>query len=149
VQGLAYTVAASITESAGDDPGVFAASMGVQPRNVSRADRGLLREIRRNRSQPVGRQELSDAVQYLVGSYVFDFETNDQLAAYLLDVEHFKLGIDYRMRYPALVRKVTAADLLRVARRYLDPEHYSLVVVGPAAPGGKVAASSRPATAGR
>jgi zinc protease len=144
VEGLAYTVTASITESSGDDPGVFAASMGVHPRNVSRAVEGLLRELRRIRSQPVSRQELTDAVQYLIGSYVFDFETNDQLAAYLLDVEHFRLGIDYRMRYPALVRAVTAADLLRVARRYLDPQHYSLVVVGPGGAKGKVAARGRP-----
>jgi predicted Zn-dependent peptidase len=35
------------------------------------------------------------------------------------------------MRYPALVRAVTAPQLLHLARRYLDPDHYTLVVVGP------------------
>jgi zinc protease len=135
VQGLAYTVGASITASAGVDPGVFLASMGVQPRNTSRAVAGLLREIRRIRERPVTPQELADAVAYLTGSYVFDFETNDQLVAYLLEVEQFGLGIDYRQRYPALVRAVTAADLQRAARRYLDPDHYTLVIVGPGASG--------------
>jgi zinc protease len=133
VQGLAYTVGASITSTAGDDPGLFVASMGVQPKNASRAVDGLLREIRRIRAGPVTPQELADAIGYLIGSYVFDFETNDQLTDYLLEVEHYGLGINYRMRYPSLVRAVTATDLLRLARRYLDPERYSLVVVGPAA----------------
>lgn len=133
VQGLAYTVGASITSTAGDDPGVFLASMGVQPKNTSRSVAGLLREIRRIRERPVTRQELADAIQYITGSYVFEFETNDQLASYLLEVEHYGLGLDYRMRYPSLVRAVTTADLLRLARHYLDPDHYTLVVVGPTA----------------
>ncbi len=131
VQGLAYTVGASITSSAGEEPGLFLASMGVEPKNTSRAVAGLLREIRRFRERPVTSKELADAIHYITGSYVFEFETNDQLADYLLEVEHYGLGIDYRMRYPALVRAVSAADLLRLARRYLDPEHYTLVIVGP------------------
>jgi zinc protease len=131
VQGLAYTVGASITSTAGEEPGLFMASMGVQPKNTSRAVAGLLREIRRIRERPVTRQELDDAIRSMIGSYVFDFETNEQLADYLLEVELYGLGINYRMRYPSLVRAVTANDVLRVARRYLDPEHYSLVVVGP------------------
>jgi zinc protease len=126
-------VGASITSTAGDDPGVFQASMGVRPAMTDLAIAGLLKEIRRIRAQPVTPKELADARRYMIGSYVFEFETDDQLAAYLLEVEHYGLGIDYRTCYPALVRAVTAPQLLRLARRYLDPDHYTLVVVGPGA----------------
>src|SRR4051794_40067807 len=57
VQGLAYTVGASITSTAADDPGLFLASMGVQPKNTSKAIAGLLREIRRIRAEPVTPKE--------------------------------------------------------------------------------------------
>ena len=43
----------------------------------------------------------------------------------------YGLGYNYRQEFPRLVNKVTRADVLRVARQYLDPEHYTLVVVGP------------------
>jgi predicted Zn-dependent peptidase len=32
-------------------------------------------------------------------------------------------------RYPALINAVTAADVQRVAQKYLDPEKYALAVV--------------------
>ncbi|MBI3911427.1 MAG: insulinase family protein [Armatimonadetes bacterium] len=134
VQGLAYVVGASITSSAGLEPGVFLAMMGTAPRNEQRAIAALLKEIRRIRQELVSETELREAVNYLVSSYVFEFQTNDQLASYLLGVDLYNLGINYRQRYPRLVRAVTRAEVLRAARAHLDPVNYALVVVGPPRP---------------
>jgi zinc protease len=131
VEGLAYTVGSSITESAGLLPGVFEASLGTHPKNADRAVAGLLREIRRVRQQPVTPQELRDAIAYLSGSYVFQFETNDDLAEYLLETELYGLGINYRRTYVDRVRRVTRDELLRVARKHLHPDAAAVVIVGP------------------
>jgi zinc protease len=40
------------------------------------------------------------------------------------------LGLDYFTQYPKAIEKVTKDDVLRVAKQYLDPQHYALVVVG-------------------
>jgi zinc protease len=134
IQGLAYTVGSSVTSSVGREPGVFIAAMGVAPEKEQAAIIGLLKEIARIRQAPVTPTELQEAEAYLAHSYVFDFQTHEQLAEYLLSVDYYGLGWDYRRKFVQDVRKITAADVLRVAKTYLDPQHYSLVVVGPDAP---------------
>lgn len=137
IQGLAYTVGSSITGSAGKQPGVFWALLGTEPAREKQATQALLREIRRIRSSPVTETELAEAVNYLASSYVFDFQTNSQLADYLQLVTYYDLGFNYRRQFVEQVRRVTRPDVLRAARRYLDPDHYTLVVVGPGEKTGK------------
>jgi zinc protease len=131
VEGLAYSVGSSITATAGLGQGVFEASLATQPRNTDRAIAGLRREIRRIREQPVTPQELRDAIAYLSGSYVFEFETNDALADYLLETELYGLGLNFRQTYLRRVRQVTRQDVRRVARTHLHPEAAAVVIVGP------------------
>jgi len=45
-------------------------------------------------------------------------------------VELYGLGLDYFSQYPRLIEKVTKEDVLRVAKQYLHPNRYALVVVG-------------------
>ena len=131
IQGLAYTVGSSITSSAGLEPGTFSAAMGTDPAKVDVAIPALLKEIQKVRQTGVTDKELAEAKRYLTDSYVFGFQTHSQLANYLLATDYYGLGYNYRQEFPRLVNKVTRADVLRVARQYLDPEHYTLVVVGP------------------
>jgi zinc protease len=131
VQGLAYGVGSSITRSAAKEPGVFVAALGTEPKNEQKAVAALLTEIRKIRAAPVTETELREAENYLANSYVFDFQTNAQLAGYLDAVQYFGLGYNYRREFVERVRKVTRADVLRVAQKYLDPQHYTLVVVAP------------------
>jgi zinc protease len=131
VQGLAYGVGSSITRSSGREPGVFVAALGTDPKNEKKAIAALLTEIRKMRTAPVTETELQEAVAYLANSYVFNFQTNADLAAYLDAVQYHGLGYDYRRDFVQQVRKVTQADVLRVAQKYLDPAHYSLAVVAP------------------
>jgi len=48
------------------------------------------------------------------------------------------LGFDYIEKYPQFIRAVSIEDISRVARKYLDNENYTLVVVGPVAEDGNV-----------
>jgi len=136
--GLAYTTFASITMTAGLDPGRFIAYIGTSPDNMKLAIEGLLNEIRRIVDEPVTPDELQDAQDFLTGSFVFAFESSSQIARFLIHAHVYGLGFDFIEKYPRLVRAVTAADIARVARQYLDSENYSLVVVGPVAEDGTV-----------
>jgi len=130
--GLAYTTFASITASAGLDPGKFTAYIGTSPENAKLATEGLLNEIRRIVEEPVSPDELKDAQDFLTGSFVFAFESSSQIARFLIHAEIYKLGFDFIEQYPRFIRSITADDIARVARQYLDSENYSLSVVGPA-----------------
>jgi zinc protease len=129
--GLAYTTFASITMTAGADPGRFIAFIGTSPANMKLATEGLVNEIRRVIEEPVTAEELQDAKDYLTGSFVFAFETSAQIARFLVHAEIYGLGFDYVEKYPEYIRSVTIDDVGRVARKYLDSENYTLVVVGP------------------
>ena len=75
--------------------------------------------------------ELRDAKQYLTGSFVFQFQTNSQIAHFMILAERYGLGFDYVEKYPELINAVTIDDLSRVATTYLHPEAATVVVVGP------------------
>jgi zinc protease len=136
--GLAYTTFASITMTAGLDPGRFVAFIGTSPENMKLATEGLINEVRRIIDEPVTAQELQDAREYLTGSFVFAFESSPQIARFLIHAEVYGLGFDYVEKYPEYIRAVTVEDISRVARKYLDCENYTLVVVGPVAEDGNL-----------
>src|SRR5437660_1085215 len=136
--GLAYTTFASITMTAGLDPGRFVAFIGTSPENMKLATEGLVNEIRRIIEEPVTEQELQDAKDYLTGSFVFAFESSSQIARFLVHAEVYGLGFDYVEKYPEYIRAVTVEDISRVAKKYLDCENYTLVVVGPVAEDGNL-----------
>ena len=136
--GLAYTTFASITMTAGLDPGRFVSFIGTSPQNMKLATEGLINEIRRIINEPVTAEELQDAKDYLTGSFVFAFESSPQIARFLVHAEIYGLGFDYVEKYPEYITKITIQDVARVARKYLDSENYTLVVVGPVGEDGNV-----------
>ena len=60
-QGLAYTVHASITESAGNQPGTFGGYIGTFPKSFLDVRHGFLREVNRIRDEAPTKQEVEDA----------------------------------------------------------------------------------------
>lgn len=125
--GLAYDVHSFF--SANKEGGIF--QVGVQTKNES-ADTvitEILRQIERIRKEHISDEELSDAKSYLTGSFPRRLDTNRKIADFLAVVEFYGLGLDYAERYSGYINSVTKDDVLRVARKYLDPENYVLVVV--------------------
>jgi zinc protease len=130
-EGLAYTTFSNITSTARIDPGRFVAYIGTSPDNLDRAVRGLKREIARIVDEPVTEDEIQGARDYLTGSFVFEFQTNAQVAQFLIDAETYRLGFDYLQKYPASIAAVTIDEVSRVAREYIHPDRMTTVVVGP------------------
>ena len=78
----------------------------------------------------VSDQEISEARSFIIGSFPLRIDTSSKLAQVLAQVEFYGLGLDYFTQYPKAIEKVTKEDVLRVAKQYLDPQRYALVVVG-------------------
>jgi zinc protease len=128
-QGLAYYVYSRL--QAGLTAGSWSAIAGVDPATVDRAIDGILGEAQRLREEVVGEGELADCKSYLTGSLPLQLETNEGLAATILNIERFDLGYDYLQRYSDLVHAVSAQDVQDMAQKYLHPENYALAVAGP------------------
>ncbi|MGH7874304.1 MAG: M16 family metallopeptidase [Candidatus Binatia bacterium] len=127
-RGLAYSVYSFF--GAEKSYGYFEFVMQTKNETAQEAVRLAREEIRRMREQPVTEQELSDAKDYLTGSFPLRFDTNRKVASFLAQVEFFRLGLDYPDRYHDLVSKVSQADVQRVATLYLQPEKIVTVIVG-------------------
>lgn len=128
--GLAYQAYSDICSSAGIYPGRFVLYAATSPETMNDAMNALLEETGQMASDPPSEEELNLARQYLTGSFVFQFQGNDNLARFLLTSEVFELPVDFGKRYPEIIRSVSAQDVTRVARKYLDTINYSAVLVG-------------------
>ena len=130
-QGLAYSTYSSMTHSSGIYPGSFVAFISTSPENRHQALQGLLSEIESLAAHGVTSEELATAQDFLTGSFVFKFQSDQNVAQFLLATELFKLGEDYPEQYPRLIRDIHCEDIQRVARQYLDTVNYTTVIVGP------------------
>src|SRR5574337_1216591 len=125
--GWAYDVSSQF--SPGLEPGAFQVVLQTKNETAGPAVREVVRELRQIREQGVTDQELADAKAFLIGSFPLRLDTNAKLAGLISAVEYYKLGLDYADRYRTLIGGVSREDILRVARTYLKPEGYVLVVV--------------------
>lgn len=129
-QGLAYSCGSSIDADLGAGP--WAALAGINPANVERAVAAIVHEIGEFCANGPTADELSDARDYMTGSLALGLETNDGIAGTLLGIERYDLGFDYISRYPAIIRGISAEQIVETARKYLSTENYIVVTAGPA-----------------
>jgi zinc protease len=127
--GLAYYAASSL--SGGLGPGPWEVSAGVDPQAVEPAIDLICEQIRRFTSEPVSDEELADSQANYIGRLPISLESNVGVAAALLNLERYQLGLDYYRRYPGLVRSVTPEQVLQAARHYLDSDRLAIAVAGP------------------
>jgi zinc protease len=111
-------------------PGAFQIALETKNENANQALSETLKEMRRFLEKGVSKTELEEAKAYLTGSFPFRMDTNAKLVRLLGAMEIYGLGMDFPQQYPRLINQVTAKEVLRVARAYLQPEKFLLVVVG-------------------
>ncbi|MFN3429965.1 MAG: M16 family metallopeptidase [Candidatus Sericytochromatia bacterium] len=129
-QGLAYGAGSRFAMNLA--AGTFTASLNTKSQSTGQALRAVLGEVRKMQEAPVSAAELAFAKDYLTGAFPLRFETNADLAREVVNMEFFGLAPDYLATYRERVRAVGADDVQRVARQYLHPEAYQLVVVAKA-----------------
>jgi len=127
-QGLAYGVASMF--DANQMPGSFMISLQTRTEMANQAIGAMLTELGGMVEHPPTDEELADAKAYLIGSFPLRLDTTGKLADILGQVEFFGLGLDYFTQYPKWIEQVTKEDVQRVAKQYLHPDRYALVVVG-------------------
>jgi zinc protease len=59
-----------------------------------------------------------------------EFETTQQIAAALVPIALYDLPLDYYNTYVQNVEQISAAEIQRVARQYLNPSSLAIVIVG-------------------
>jgi predicted Zn-dependent peptidase len=110
--------------------GPFVAQASVVTAKTDSALIEFLKELRRIRDEAVPAPELEKAKQYIILGLPGDFETTAGAAFRFRDLLVYGLPLDYYGGYIDRINAVTAADVQRVARRYIDPDRFDIVIVG-------------------
>jgi len=126
-KGLAYDVHSAFV--AQKEPGRFEISIQTKNETANEVIAESLKEVGRIRSELVAEKELADAKAYLTGSFPLRMDTSAKIAGILVSIEIYGLGLDYPQKYAAIINSVTREDILRVAKKYLQPDRMVIVVV--------------------
>ncbi|MEB3341249.1 MAG: pitrilysin family protein [Okeania sp.] len=128
-QGLAYSVSAYWSPNY-DYPGVFVA--GGQTRSDATVPfiKSIQEEIERIRTEPITEEELKNAKDSTINSFIFNFQEPAQTLSRLMRYEYYGYPKDFIFRYRQKLEKVRVADVQRVAEKYLQPEKIVTLVVG-------------------
>ncbi|MEC4591514.1 MULTISPECIES: M16 family metallopeptidase [Nitrospirillum] len=127
-RGLSYDVQCNLQSYALAD--LFIVSGSTANATVAQA-LGLVRHtLAEVAAHGVTARELRDAETYLTGSFPLQFTNDRAIAALLLDIRRDGYPAGFLDHRDALLRRVTLADIRRVAARLLRPDAMATVVVG-------------------
>jgi len=130
-KGLAYSVGGGVGANF-DHPGLFQLSMGTKSGSTAAAIDALYEEIDNLLKTPATADELTRARDAILNSFVFRFDTKQEVMAERMLYEFYGYPPDFLERYRAGIEKVTADDVARVARAHVHRDKLALVVVGKA-----------------
>ncbi|HGY57159.1 MAG TPA: insulinase family protein [Caldithrix abyssi] len=111
-------------------PGPFCVSAALQSEHTAEAIEEIIDEIDRMTKETVEERELEQAKGYLSGMFPIAFETADQIAMGLGNIDLFDLPDDYYRTFRDNLAKVTVNDVLQAAQKYLKPKHLHIVLSG-------------------
>ncbi len=135
--GLVYTIGGGMTDSADLVPGLFRVSAGTMPEQSDRVVHIVSEQIRAMHAGAFSDDEVDRAQRYLSGAWVFDYQTAEQRAERLLEIERFGLGLDHPLKWPERIAAITARQVRKAARTHLRPDGLFRVELGPARRRGK------------
>ena len=109
--------------------GPFFAAAGVQTDKTGDALKEFFNELNGILS-PVPDEELTKARNYVALGFPGEFETTGDMARKLEELVVYDLPDNTFRDFVAAVSKVTAADLQKLAARYVQPDKMAVVIVG-------------------
>jgi len=116
------------------DPSLFFISADVLPgKEVAEVEKALNQEVERLQKEPVGEKELEKAKNQLEASFIYG---QDSLFNQAVLLAQHEISLDWRAidNYLPSIRKVSAEDIQRVAKRYLVPDNRTVGILIPLPP---------------
>jgi zinc protease len=128
-RGLTYGVGGSVA-APWDYPGLFRVQMATKSETALESVEALRGEVRRLVNDPVTEEELRMAKESILNGFVFQMDTREKALGQRVLLEFYGYPADTFTKYPAMIEKVTAADVQRVAKKYVHPDRLAVLVVG-------------------
>jgi zinc protease len=129
-KGLAYSVGGGVGSSF-DHPGIFHISMATKSASTVDAIQALQAELNGIRtSKPATSQEVSESKDAILNRFIFHFDSKEKVLGERLLYEYFGYPADFLERFRTAIEKSKAEDVDTVAKKYVHPEQFAILVVG-------------------
>ncbi len=129
-KGLAYSVFGEVGDDF-DHPGMTTFFLTTKTESTGAGIEALLVEARDMSARPPTDEEIEKAKQALLSSFVFRVDSRRSVLDEDLELEYYGYPLDWLARYRPGVEAVTAAQVRAAAVKYLHPDQFAIVVVGP------------------
>jgi zinc protease len=129
--GLVYAVGGGMTDSADVLSGLFRVYAATRAEHAERVMSTITAQLRAMHAGAFSDDEVERARRYLAAAWVFDYQTVEQRAERLLDLERFGLCLDEPKLWPGRIASVTADQVRTAARAHLRPEALFRIELGP------------------
>lgn len=114
------------------DTGFFTATTQVREEVLEPAIQAVFAELDRMAREPVSSEELSNVKNYLNGTFVMNFSSQDGVASQLASNRINELPPDYLEKYVTRIRSVEPSEVQKAAAKYMSSSEASVVIVGDA-----------------
>jgi len=112
------------------DPGLAILTAAAELAKLQKVEDAIFAKVSDLRSTRIGEADLARAKRSLEGGYAFDMETFSGRATTLGFYETTD-SFEFARSYVQNIRRVTADDVLALAKTYLDPDRAVVVTLGP------------------
>lgn len=127
--GAAYYIRSS--SDLGTDCGALVVSTGIDRNRMTEIVSAILGELKRLATDPIPDAELSKSKEHISGRMILQLETSDELAGYYGSEEAMSGEIRTPEEILENIRKVTAEDIMAVARDIIRDDRLNLAAIGP------------------
>jgi zinc protease len=128
-RGLAYGVGGGIGTNFGH-PGLLQVSMGTKSQSTIEAIQAVGEDIDNLVKEPITDDEIQRAKDAILNAFIFRLDSPDKILGERMTYEYYGYPPDWLDKYQAEIKKVTAADVNRVATKYLHKDQLAVLVVG-------------------
>jgi zinc protease len=128
-QGLAYAVFSN-WNAGWDRLGTFLAGGHTKSQSTLKILNAIKNEIVKMTEAEVAEDELARVKDGTLKGFAFEFDSTGKIVRRLMRYEYYDYPRDYLQRYQENIEKVTQADVLRVAKHYLQPAQFAILVLG-------------------
>ncbi len=128
-RGLAYNIGGGIGTNFGH-PGVLQFIMGTKSQSTIESVQALDEDIDNLSKQPISEEEIKHAKDAILNAFIFRLDSPDKVLAERMTYEFYGYPADWLDKFPGEIQKVTAADVNRVAAKYVHRDQLAVLVVG-------------------
>jgi len=128
-RGLAYGVGGGVGTNFGH-PGMLQIAMGTKSQSTVDAIKAIDEDIDNLSKEPFTEADVKRAKDDILSAFVFRLDSPDKILGERMVYEYYGYPPDWLDKYQAEIKKVTAADVNRVAAKYMHKDQLAILVVG-------------------